>query len=223
MKLIILDGVDNSGKTSTAKMLQRWFDKKGIEVGSVHFPSDIICRGELFKKVAHNPSEQTKQDFIEEVVEEEIAALFSLLKSGFEYIIVDRFLFSSLMFQGEEDDTRDFIFQRYERMFKFLGIDGTDVRHFIFTAKVADDNEETNETKKIFDSRAVQTEQRVWQLLELLKLRDIDNAYLTCHNVCEIDNIGRQGFGHSHTDEELDMLTISRCATIVKWIQEGER
>jgi len=158
MKLIIVDGLDNCGKTWTIDRIKdsKMLEKNNISYSTVHFPSDKICSTDVFKKLTKkNASYDTKIEFIQMLIDEEEAYLKNEIDKGTELVFIDRFIYSTLIYQGERTDEYDMnriILDYYVKMFNRLNISHEDVFNYLFIHKIKDDEMETNESKIAFDN-----------------------------------------------------------------------
>jgi dTMP kinase len=123
MKLIVIEGLDGSGKSTQIGMLNDWFTRRDIECRYIHFPrTDAPWFGELIARFLRG-------DFgnLNQVDPYLVALLYAgdrkeaapIIKSWLEkkyYVILDRYTYSNIAYQcaklnspGEEVKLRDWI------------------------------------------------------------------------------------------------------------------
>lgn len=147
-KIIIFEGNDNSGKTTTIENIKNQF---GNKLTYLHFPSDELVNSHLFSECIYAPSPDTILSFIDALINEIKAHILSLDKM--DSIIIDRCFLSSLVYQGVDDTLYESIKFKYTKMFQDLGMRGEDVYHIILCGKLAQtDDKEENEIKKQIDA-----------------------------------------------------------------------
>ena len=218
MKIIILDGVDNSGKTSAAKALYKILDAGLFQASSIHFPSEEICDSKLFYDLLNKPTKQIKRRFIRLLLKEEYNALKSEIDKGTDILIIDRFLISSLMYQGSEPETVEMIMDGYEEMLKSLKIKGTDIHHFVFPDEVCDDGKEENEVKRHFDARSRYMSVELRKMIENMRASTVKAVYLNDDNVSVFNDALKAIVAPYPSQEQLDTLTSNRCDVMLKWV-----
>ena len=166
-RIVVLDGIDNSGKTWVANKLEELHP----DVGFCAFPSEGLANSVEFKRVAESRIAGNILAWLGALYEEEHAVLSEMLKD-YKRIVVDRFWFSTLLYQG--DGLPNFLFERvinklYERLMDELGIHSHDVVNIIFSYPlVRSDTSETNETKKLFDSKQSELHEKLFNLLPVV-------------------------------------------------------
>lgn len=234
MKLVILDGLDNSGKTWTIKELKKRCQESGIHCETVHFPSKELCETEIFKKMCKKENKhdyEIKMEFVREVVAEETAILTRLKKEGCGLVLIDRFLLSTLIYQGDgmeyEWVTEKGIINEYTLMFDLLDIRPRDIAHFVFIPKIQDDTKETNETKLKFDKMYDELKTKLLSLLD--NIRKNSSGYIRygalfgdyLKNIVVFDEDVFQE-NRPLTRRELDILTENRVLKMMEFINHKE-
>jgi len=161
MKIVCLDGVENSGKTFTLNKLldSGWLEENKIKYECVHFPSEELCNTDIFYALTlpeNSNNIDLKMEFIESLIEEEYLFLDKCNGKNVDIVFIDRFLFSSLIYQGSGAsgawDMEKVILQKYEELLSKLDISTDNFYNFLFLYEIYNDHSETNEAKIRFDS-----------------------------------------------------------------------
>ena len=101
--LIVFEGIDGSGKTTQAKLLSEYLERKGLDVILSKEPTDSIY-GQKIKKLA-----QSERDFVKPIDEYHLfindrkSHVENLIKPALKnkkIIILDRYYFSTIAYQG---------------------------------------------------------------------------------------------------------------------------
>jgi len=179
-KLLILDGVDNTGKSWLVRELVRLFP----EVGTCAFPSTDLVNSTVFKLLLTDPTPTNKLNWVQELVAEEEKTLLALLPKH-ELVIVDRMWLSTLVYQGSGKDD-DFIFEKeinrhYVALFERLDIGPWSVHHAVpLVPLVIDDPNESNQNKLEFDRKRWILLDKLVNLLWALERKNpnVHNEYL---------------------------------------------
>ena len=151
MKLFIVDGIDNSGKSRAVKSVKEC-GICGVDFSA--FPSKSLSESKVFMEVATNPTQENKAAWLHALINEEREVIRS---SQAHAMLIDRMWFSTLIYQG--DGCGDFLSEikinhTYERLMKDLNILPTDVYHFLFRYPLSyNTDKETNVAKKVFDKK----------------------------------------------------------------------
>jgi thymidylate kinase len=154
MRLVILDGIDNSGKSTLIKRICQ----ECPDVEKLAFPSQKLAASEVFHKVAKNPTFENKEAWYSALLSEEDDAIGSFDDNAI--VLIDRMWFSTLIYQGN-GSTDKFIEEkkinrRYENMLKGMNVYPEDVFHVILKYPLSlNTNKEENEAKKIFDKNRI--------------------------------------------------------------------
>jgi len=100
-KLIVIEGLDGSGKTTQTKILKDFFDSKGIPNESFHYPDYSGPIGKLIKEyLAENQELSTEIQFLlyaTDMVKDK-EKIVSLLNKGYN-VICDRFFTATMAYQ----------------------------------------------------------------------------------------------------------------------------
>lgn len=175
-KLIIFDGIDNTGKTTLLKKLL----EKHSFLKSCRFPSENLANSDAFKNLITNKTLQTKEEWMLALFEEEKDVLSKFKED--DIVLVDRMWFSSLIYQGS-GKKENFSFERYINnlytgLMLELGITPNEILHVLFLdpMKTSDVNEK-NETKKAFDSKQLELHNKLADLLSALD-KEVQNRFL---------------------------------------------
>jgi hypothetical protein len=190
-RLIIFDGIDNTGKTSVINELVKLSSRK-MPIISCHFPSNKLAKSKEFKEIATYPDRfSAKVRWFDVLYEEELKVLSKLLlrKHNRTQILVDRMWISTLIYQGNsiKDNFRleRIINQMYLRLMGELGLRPSQVDHIIFKNPLTKtDPTETSEAKIAFDLRQKKYYTKLLLLLEALraKVRGVSTPFLRFSN-----------------------------------------
>jgi hypothetical protein len=142
--LIILDGTDNSGKTTTINELRELYKDS---VNFVHFPSDNLVKSFEFKRCINNPNVCNNTEFLKNLM---IEIIDTISKLDSDYIIVDRMILSSMVYQGLYDFMNDVIINLYKEVFEKLKI--KEIYHINMIGFIQNDDSENDPTKKKIDA-----------------------------------------------------------------------
>ncbi len=117
--LIAIEGIDGAGKTSQTKILKEKLASMGFSVISLHEPTDGIWGKKienLVKNGRHRTSPETELNYFifdrKEDVEKNITPSLQAKK----IVIMDRYYFSSVCYQGARDLDLDYIEKRNEEI-----------------------------------------------------------------------------------------------------------
>ncbi len=100
--LIVLEGIDGSGKSVQARLLQGKLRKKGFDVVSFQEPSDSQWGREIKKKALH-PDSLSPEEELDLFVKDRRENVKNNLKPALlekKVIILDRYYFSTISYQG---------------------------------------------------------------------------------------------------------------------------
>lgn len=101
---IVLDGIDGSGKSTQARLLKEWIEKRGKKVLLTHEPSRSTFYGKKIKKLVREKnalkisSEKWTELFTKERKEDLQKIILPALKAG-RTVIADRYYYSTLAYQ----------------------------------------------------------------------------------------------------------------------------
>ena len=107
-RFIVFEGIDGSGKTTQARMLAEFLEKKGIRTVMTAEPTDLptgkALRAALGGKVKKSECEMAVL-FVEDRIAHNIDenGIGALIDSG-AYVICDRYYYSTLAYQGQSTD-----------------------------------------------------------------------------------------------------------------------
>jgi len=223
MRVFIVEGVDNSGKSWIIDKLchGEYLDKFDLRYASTHFPSDEMCESKEFKKLITNINspnyDDIKINFIKKLIEEEVSFLRAEKDKGTSVVFIDRFLITSLVYQGSglaKNCTMErIIIGMYEEMFRGLDISSVDFYNFIFMNKIQDDLLEINPTKKEFDNKADEIRIKLSSLLLNINSGAICSDYFD--NIIVFDEAEFKNGTARPSDAELLSITDTRIGIIV--------
>ena len=169
-KLMVLDGVDNTGKT--------WLIDNISQTGGIKlfFPSEQLVQSNIFQEVATNPTEENKDKWLKVLYEEEYTALTEALSKTEGLILIDRMWLSTLVYQGSGLEKNykfeEKITSMYNLLMTELGLHPKQVIHCVLLFPLtAEDLNETNETKRLFDSKQQVLNTKLRNLLQSLDFR----------------------------------------------------
>ena len=100
--LIVFEGIDGSGKSVQAKLLQEKLKEKGFDVVSFQEPSDSQWGREIKKKALH-PDSLSPEEELDLFVKDRRENVEKNLKPALQekkVIILDRYYFSTVSYQG---------------------------------------------------------------------------------------------------------------------------
>jgi len=100
--LIVFEGIDGSGKSVQAKLLQERLSEKGFDVVSFQEPSDSQWGREIKKKALH-PDSLSPEEELDLFVKDRRENVEKNLKPALQekkVIILDRYYFSTVSYQG---------------------------------------------------------------------------------------------------------------------------
>jgi len=147
-RIIIIEGNDNSGKTTTVKGIQ---DQFGSDFTYLRYPSEELIMSPTFQNCIYKPSNHSILTFIDALINEIKADFLNADKE--DNIIIDRCFLSSLVYQGDNEDLYEAIKYKYTKMFEELEIPSEDLYHIILFGRLCEtDKEEKIEVKKFIDS-----------------------------------------------------------------------
>jgi len=146
MKLYVLDGLENTGKTTIINQLKRDFDMKGVVFAK--FPSERLINKFPYVVTDNCDNDEIKRRFIRNLIAEGLKNLRLA-----EYAIVDRLMLSTLIYQGREyhknNRINSIIISSYLNLFEELNVE--EVNTFIFDKELESKSKEENEIKKTND------------------------------------------------------------------------
>lgn len=146
MKLYVIDGLENTGKTSVIAKLKHDFNMRGIKFAK--FPSERLIN--KFPAVVTDESDsfEMKRRFIRGLVAEALREL-----RGHKYAIIDRLMLSTLLYQGidyhKNNEVNSYIRAIYMSLFKVLNVE--EINTFIFDKELQNKSKEENEIKQVND------------------------------------------------------------------------
>lgn len=100
-KLIVIEGIDGSGKTTLVEALKARLMKSGKEVSTYRFPSNSLRESHMFKQFvqsrAHGPLTPLAQEvcYMSDRIQQAQSVLLPDLHAG-KWVICDRYVYSSL-------------------------------------------------------------------------------------------------------------------------------
>lgn len=153
-KLIVFDGVDNTGKTTTITRIKNYLNTKaGKEVcASIRFPPQDVYESDVFRKAIKEPNQFNKIAFIHALLKYVDAGLYLHYYGDCKIILVDRLWFSTMVYQGDEVITPSLVATEYERI---LSKYKYDVKNIVFLGGILTSQKvEENELKRELDERA---------------------------------------------------------------------
>ena len=215
MKIACLDGVENSGKTFTLnKLLESgWLEENKIKYECVHFPSEELCNTDIFYALTlpeNSDNINLKMSFIESLIKEEFLFLDKCKGTDVDVVFIDRFLFSSLIYQGSGAsgawDMEKVILQKYEELLSRLNISTDNFYNFLFLYEIYNDHSETNEAKIRFDSMNKKMYNRFNDLLNGIK----DGAYILQNDLLLKNKHIFDDYDKNKKYTDLDMGDIGR-------------
>jgi len=149
LKLVIIEGVENSGKSTMMEDLRKQY---GDKLSYFHFPSKELL--ERHYNAVTGQSDNIKP-FIEDLIEEEYYAL-----KGNDIVVIDRFQMSSMVFQGSKPyapfGKNIFIDRSYQDLYDALGLKNEDIMTFVFMSPFTgtEDRDDLTEAQKENDKNA---------------------------------------------------------------------
>ena len=221
MKIVCFDGKDQCGKTWTLTKIKNILGE-GKHYSYVNFPSKALCSTDIFYKLTlpeNKNSIDMKFEFIDLLLKEESDYIETELKKKTAILWVDRMLFSSLVYQGNQDDwtLEEEIMRRYKKMFKKIGISGDNFYNFIFINKIKDHEDETNEAKKNFDKMGDVIGRKFDNLLyKVIDSKEFYNDFLK--NVHVFNESFFVNNKPPYTREDLNKLDDERISIIFKTV-----
>jgi len=111
--LIVLDGIDGSGKSTQARLLKEFFEECGEKSASVHEPGTDTEIGREIKRLVKSEEarKMNKEDwvgmFTKERKETLLKTIIPALKKG-KIVIADRYYYSTLAYQLDEDEWKSY-------------------------------------------------------------------------------------------------------------------
>lgn len=191
-KVIVIDGIDNTGKTTIAKRLTKVLqdERPLVKVEYCHFPSD-----ELVAKFFNSTEqiENEKKSFIKELLLE-IDEYFA--NNVANIYIIDRFVVSSLMYQSIPDDAADdmfnFIMDSYNNFFLKHGMNmNEDLIQFVNMKEFPKQEREiSQENKALFDGKNDVYLKKLEQVLNRTFVTqdfDFDNITIFANDFVNVD------------------------------------
>lgn len=111
-KFIVLDGIDGSGKSTQAKMLKRFFERRGEKAFLTHEPSSKTKTGKIIKKLVKSKEGEkfTKEKWVSlfsKGMKENQVLIKKELKKG-KIVISDRYYYSTLAYQLERKEWKKY-------------------------------------------------------------------------------------------------------------------
>lgn len=99
--LIVIEGIDGSGKTTQSKLLFDALSKKGFKISLSHEPTEGKFGKEIRKRIMHNDSARNElyELFIKDRKDHVKNKINPALNSG-EIVIIDRYFISTIAYQG---------------------------------------------------------------------------------------------------------------------------
>lgn len=99
--LIVIEGIDGTGKSTQAQVLARHFEKKGRQVVLSHEPTNGPHGSKLRQSAESGRlSEQEELDLFQADRREHVETLINPALSRGEVVILDRYYFSTMAYQG---------------------------------------------------------------------------------------------------------------------------
>lgn len=187
-KIIIIDGVDGSGKTSVIDS-----DLKDIDNHTIHFPSKKLISSIEFTKFLENSRNVLFLDSLVTKIFDEMYDTIYKFKDTKKPLIIDRFIYSTAVYQGFIIDIFDeglynivnVNLKRIERIFSnsnlqelllnFIYDKKIDIFNIIFTQPILNPGKPkivTNKNKKLLDSKSFYYRQ-IWNMF----LKDYKQMY----------------------------------------------
>jgi len=160
MKLIVIEGGENVGKTTLVKKLKV---KYGDKISYAKFPSPELMN--KYKDVVTRNTSDLKYNFIQDLIGEELNEL-----NNKNIVLIDRFHLSTLVYQGDISiGVDDYILDKYLSLYVDLNIDRDDVKTFILTKEYPmNTNEERTDAQKINDENSVIINEKYIEVLKNL-------------------------------------------------------
>lgn len=193
-KLIVIEGVDCSGKNTQSNLLKENLEKEGYEVKKYSFPvydsptgkivggpflgKKEICEG-YFKELAPNVNYQIGSMYLAADRLYNITPILNDLKEG-KIVILDRYTYSNMAHQGGKEKEKSKRYEAYKWIetleFDFLKLPKPDIKIFLSLS--------INTVKKLKEKRLENAS---------LDQNELDNDYLELSikaykEVCEIYN-----------------------------------
>lgn len=183
--LIVLDGIDNTGKTFTSNLLKDLIlmENSRINVHIKHFPSEELCNSEIFSDLFKESSDYIHEKrFIEALLDEERKFIISLHHK--DIAIVDRFLISSLLYQGTKSkELENFILNGYSLL-------KCNMSHYIFMTKMGENLDEVNDARAKFDEMSDKNYLKLKELLYQIQVtKSINHPLLSDLTVFDFNHI----------------------------------
>lgn len=156
-KIIAIDGIDNTGKTSLVKRIQKEVNSK-----SCFFPNPELLDSNEFKRICKNPSYGEKINWIDKLTSVEGREISLLLKDTDLPLLVDRFWFSTLIYQGgsvypfkskEDTEIEEYINAKYTSMMENLNVGPDEIRHVLLYYPIRLSFDKDTDIKSQFDKQ----------------------------------------------------------------------
>lgn len=145
-KLIVFDGADNTGKTTTISKLKCIY-KNNDNISFLFFPSADLVESSVFKTAIREKNSYSIKLFVNALMEETYT---QISQSTAKYIIIDRLIISTLIYQGLSEDLIYYIIDQYKRLFFRLHI--TEIHNICLLGHIASDKLETSNIKREIDN-----------------------------------------------------------------------
>ena len=227
MRFIICDGSDNCGKSGVIKRICDFCEKCGVRLPTIlKFPSAEIFQTEVARRLFGDGDESARATFVDMIVAEarkEILRVIELKAADPETVdddvFVDRLFVSTLVYQGSGAEggfeAERIICEKYDVMFKEIGIDPRDVYHYVFVYPLKScDKGETDPLKLKLDAKTAIHVNRTIRLIEAIRTGAVKSEYLRNLTVFnEGEHAYRSGEGLS--DEEIDDIQKRRANQIL--------
>lgn len=131
MKIIILEGIDGTGKETQAKLLKKKLEKAKKKVKVVSFPRYQTPSGKIIKHILDNDLIKDPYTMSLYYAADRLANI-NELEEDFDYLILDRYVFSNMAYQGARvNDLEKFITYIEDLEFNLLKIPKPDQVFFL--------------------------------------------------------------------------------------------
>lgn len=217
MKLIVLDGIDNSGKSTLIKMIAN--DSK-VNLPNRHFPSEKLIK---FFEDAKKKGKYNKESFINQLIIEEsnVLNLFSEIIPT-DIMLIDRMTLSTFLYQVdkyvEDDEMLKYVTQHYLDLFDYNNIDPlTDIHYFIFTKSFENfDDREIKDDRDYFDKKYKEFQKKLNKLVDVISKQSnpLVNKLFSKENV---------SFFTNNKIEDIAAIQNQRTKLIVEKIEEMKK
>jgi len=219
MKLIILEGPDNVGKTYLSKVFTNFLKKfTSYKVRSIHFPSEDLCASKEFQALLKpHTGIKIEKKFIDILIKEEQRALNKAKSDGVNIFVIDRMMLSSMAYQGKKSPKMmEYILRRYGQLFIDCDIRVSDISHHILMTEMGKENDVSNVTKREFDEKNIEFRNSYKEILYRISVNSIRSSFLENTYVYDFDRI----IANDVVSEfEKEIITIKMIQDLMKFIK----